>query len=62
MFGEPELFAVGGISDAAFCCHFRSSLFVFAASVLVCSVASRESWWEAGLRNGLFCVEWDVKP
>ena len=28
MFGEPELFAVGSISDAAFCCHFRSSLFV----------------------------------
>jgi len=28
---------------------------------LVSSVLSRETGWEERLRNGLYCVEWDLK-
>jgi len=37
-------------------------LFAFIVSRLVSSVLHQEIGWEECLRNGLFFVEWDVKP
>ena len=43
-------------------CHFVLVLFAFVVLGLVSTVLTREIGWEERLRNGLFCVEWDVKP
>ena len=58
-----------------FCVFFRVSLGQFVLVLLAfdmlslvsseeanSSVQSQDIGWEERLRNGLFCVEWDVKP
>jgi len=35
-------------------------LFAFVVLRLVSSLLSQEIGWEERLRNGLFCVEWEV--
>ena len=46
------------------CC----GIFVFLMNVCFCHVTfnffsiDQETGWEERLRNGLFCVEWDMEP
>ena len=42
--------------------HFVLVLLAFVVLGLVYSVLSQEICREERLRNGLLCVEWDVKP